>query len=145
MTDTASSTWLTPQAEGIPILRTSPLTAPFWDGCAEHKLLFQRCRACNAANFNPTYLCRNCTSQDLVWDESAGTGTVFSYTICHRPMTPDFTDIYAPVIVDLDEGYQMLSDLIDCDTAELAVGMRVQVKFHAVGDRVLPYFAPLTD
>jgi uncharacterized OB-fold protein len=142
VTDTSADTWLHPQSEGIPILRTSSLTQAFWDGCAEGELRFQRCDACGAAIFNPAPICRVCTSNDLRWEVSAGTGTVFSYTICHRPMTPQFTDIYAPVIVDLDEGYQMLSDLIGCVAADVHVGMRVQVRFHAVGDRTLPYFEP---
>lgn len=144
MTDT-DVTWLEPQSDGIPILRTTPLTQPFWDGCAEGELRFQRCASCGAAIFNPSRVCRVCTSRDLEWEVSAGRGTVFSYTVCHRAMTPQFTDVYAPVIVDLDEGYQMLSDIIGCDVDDLEVGMRVQVSFHAVGDRVLPYFEPMKD
>jgi uncharacterized OB-fold protein len=142
---TETSTWLDPQSEGIPILRTTPLTESFWDGCAQGELRFQRCGACGSANFNPTRSCRTCTSRDLRWEVSAGFGTVFSYTVCHRPMTPDFTDIYAPIIVDLDEGYQLLSNLVGCDLDDIAVGMRVGVQFHRVGDRVLPYFAPAGD
>ena len=142
MTDTANATWLHPQSEGIPILRTSPLTATFWDGCKEGELRYQRCTACQAAIFNPTHVCRVCTSRELAWEVSAGLGTVYSYTICHRPMTPQFTDIYAPIIVDLDEGYQMLSDLVGCSAEDVRVGMRVRVLFHSIGDRTLPYFEP---
>ena len=144
MTDAAASTWLAPQAEGIPILRPSPLTTPFWDGCAAGELRFQRCGDCGAAIFNPAYLCRTCTSKNLRWEVAAGLGTVFSYTICHRPMTPKFTEIYAPVIVDVDEGYQLLSNVVGCDATDVHVGMRVSVEFHALGDRTLPYFAPLS-
>jgi uncharacterized OB-fold protein len=138
----ATKTWLRPQGEGIPILRTTKVTAPFWEACNESKLLYQRCAACGAAIFNPALVCRQCTSLELRWAESAGEGTVYSYTICHRPMTPDFSTPYAPVIVDLDEGYQMLSDLVGCDAADIHVGMRVKVRFHQVGDRTLPYFEP---
>jgi len=137
-----TDTWLHPQSEGIPILRTSPLTQPFWDGCAAGELLFQRCAACGVAIFNPAHVCRACTSKDLRWEVSAGLGTIYSYTICHRPMTPQFTDIYAPVIVDLDEGYQMLSNLVGCDATTLAVGLPVRATFHPIADRTLPYFTP---
>lgn len=135
-------TWLHPQGEGIPILRTSPLTTTFWDGVEAGELRYQRCRACGFPVFNPAHVCRSCTSSDLEWQVSAGLGTVYSYTICHRPMTPDFTTPYAPVLVDLDEGYQMLSDLVGCDAADLQVGMRVKVLFHKIGERSLPYFEP---
>jgi uncharacterized OB-fold protein len=142
MTETSDDIWLEPQAEGIPILDPSPLTQPFWDGCREGRLRYQRCTACGAAIFNPAHVCRICTSSALEWTDSNGLGSIFSYTICHRPMTPQFTDVYAPVIVDLDEGYQMLSNLVGCTVAEAAVGMAVKVRFHALGERTLPYFEP---
>jgi uncharacterized OB-fold protein len=142
VTDTSSGTWLHPQSEGIPILRVTAVTKPFWDGCAEGELRYQRCTACRTPIFNPALVCRVCTSRDLRWEVSAGHGTVYSYTICHRPMTPKFTSIYAPIIVDLDEGYQMLSDLIGCDAADVRVGLRVRARMHAIGDRTIPYFEP---
>jgi uncharacterized OB-fold protein len=59
-------------------------------------------------------------------------------------MTPDFVTPYAPVIIDLDEGYQMLSNLVGCTVADVRVGLRVEVEFHpVVKDRTLPYFRPL--
>ena len=135
-------TWLHPQGEGIPILRTSPLTTTFWEGVDAGELRYQRCRACDFAVFNPAHVCRSCTSSDLEWRVGAGLGTVYSYTVCYRPMTPDFTTPYAPILVDLDEGYQMLSDLVGCDVDDVQVGMRVKVLFHSIGTRSLPYFEP---
>jgi uncharacterized OB-fold protein len=92
--------------------------------------------------FNPAHVCRWCLSADLAWEESAGLGAVYSWTICRRPMTPAFTTPYAPVIVDLDEGYQMLSNLVGCSTDDVRVGLRVAVDFHLVRDHSLPYFRP---
>lgn len=139
---TTTATWLRPQAEGIPILRPGPLTQHFWDGCDEGELRYQRCTDCGTAIFNPAHVCRVCTSKELRWEVSAGAGTVYSYTICHRPMSPQFTDIYAPVIVDLVEGYQMLSNVIGCDVSDVHVGLRIRTQFHRLGDRTLPYFEP---
>jgi len=48
------------------------------------------------------------------------------------------------VIVELDEGWSLVSNLIGCDSDEAAIGMRVEVDFHAIaGGAVLPYFRPL--
>jgi len=56
-------------------------------------------------------------------------------------VTPEFTPPYAPAIVTLDEGYQMLTNIVGVSPDELAVGMRVRAEFHAVGpDVTLPYF-----
>ena len=135
-------TMLVPQAEGIPLPRSSPLARPFWDACKEHRLLYQRCARCDQAVFNPAPICPACLSRDLAWHESAGLGAIYSWTIAHRPMTPAFTVPYAPIIVDIDEGYQMVSNLVGCDTDVLAVGLRVRVDFHTIGAMTLPYFTP---
>jgi hypothetical protein len=116
---------------------------PFWDGCAVGELRYQRCRACGRALFNPGPICRQCRSRDLDWRVSQGQGTIYSWTVSWQPPSPGFAVPYAPVIVDLDEGYQMLSNVIDCDTAEILVGLEVEVEFCPVGDGVnLPYFRP---
>jgi uncharacterized protein len=130
------------QAEGIPLPRPNPVTQPFWDGCDEERLLYQRCQNCNHVVFEPALLCRWCTGRDLQWEESRGFGTVYSWTVAHRPQTEAFALPYAPVIVDLDEGFQMLSNIIECDTGDVTVGMRVQVDFRQVGKVKLPYFRP---
>jgi uncharacterized OB-fold protein len=135
-------TRLEAQTEGIPLPRLSTISQPFWDGCRARRLLYQRCQTCGHIVFEPAPLCRWCTGRDLQWEESNGEGRVYSWTVAYRPQTEAFTTPYAPVIVDLDEGFQMLSNLIDCDTDDLAVGMRVHVDFREVGELTLPYFRP---
>jgi uncharacterized OB-fold protein len=136
---------LVPQSEGIPLPRPTMLSRPFWDGCAAGRLLYQRCARCHIAVFNPAPLCPSCRSRELAWHESKGAGAIYSWTIAHRPMTPSYQAPYAPIIVDLDEGYQMVSNLIDCSVDALTVGLRVRVVFHAVGAMTLPYFRPASD
>jgi len=119
----------------------SPLSVPFWDGCRSGELRYQRCEGCGVANFPPTEHCRHCLSGDLSWQRSDGRGEIYSWTVVHRPVTAEFAPPYAPAIVTLDEGYQMLTNVIGVAPGQLAIGMRVQVEFHAVGaDLTLPYF-----
>jgi DUF35 OB-fold domain, acyl-CoA-associated len=50
---------------------------------------------------------------------------------------------YAPAIVDLDEGYQMMTNLIGLPPAAITPGLPVQVEFHETGRGLhLPYFRP---
>ena len=134
---------LVPQGEGIPKPRPTIFSQPFWDGCQRHELLYQRCTQCGLALFNPTPVCRSCTSTDLAWERSAGKGTVYSWTVAWRPQHPSFTVPYAAAIIDMDEGYQMLSNIVDCEVDALRVGMAVEVTFHPIGGgTVLPYFRP---
>lgn len=140
---TTNTGLLSAQRAAVPHATPGPLTAPFWQGCAEGRLLFQRCASCAAANFPPAELCRQCLSTELDWECSAGSGVVYSWTVVHRGVTPVFETPYAPAIIDMDEGYQILTNVIDTDIALLRVGLAVTVDFRAVGDDLwLPYFKP---
>lgn len=134
---------LTAQRAAVPHATPGPLTAPFWQGCADQVLLFQRCQTCSAANFPPAEHCRQCLSFDVAWERSVGEGVVYSWTVVHRAATPVFETPYAPAIVTLAEGYQMLTNIIGANADELRVGMAVQVDFREVSAELwLPYFRP---
>ena len=138
------SDFLVPQPATIPRPYPSAVSEPYWEGAKRGELLFQRCGACGHAEFDPAILCRKCGSRDLAWERSAGLGTVYSWTVVWRPQQPSFVVPYAPAIVDMDEGYQILANVVGCDVADLAVGQRVTVEFHPVAEGyALPYFRPV--
>ncbi|MGE2815018.1 Zn-ribbon domain-containing OB-fold protein [Mycobacterium heidelbergense] len=131
---------LRPQTGPVPHA-SSPVSSPFWQGCQTGELRYQRCEDCGQSNFPPTEHCRECLSHELRWEHSGGVGEIYSWTVVHRPVTAEFAPPYAPAIVTLDEGYQMLTNIVGVAPEELVVGMRVRVQFHAVGaDVTLPYF-----
>ncbi|SOX51460.1 hypothetical protein MAAFP003_121 [Mycobacterium ahvazicum] len=133
-------TELQPQSGPLPHA-SSHLSVPFWQGCQSRELRYQRCQACGQANFPPTEHCRQCLSSELHWATSAGCGEIYSWTVVSRPVTPEFEPPYAPAIITLDEGYQMLTNLVGVSPDELAIGMRVRVDFQVVDpDLTLPYF-----
>jgi len=48
------------------------------------------------------------------------------------------------IIVDMLEGWQILSNLVGCEHDAVEIGMRVEVEFHEMeGDFTLPYFHPV--
>jgi uncharacterized protein len=131
---------LRPQSGPVPHA-SSQVSVPFWQGCQSGELRYQRCDACGRSNFPPTEHCRQCLSADLRWQRSGGVGEIYSWTVVHRPVTPEFDPPYAPAIITLDEGYQMLTNVVGVAPDDLAIGMRVRVQFHEVGpDVTLPYF-----
>jgi uncharacterized OB-fold protein len=135
-----------PQSAGIPLPEPSAVSAPFWDGCRRHELRYQRCHRCSTALFDPASRCRTCGSSDLHWERSNGLGTIYSWSIVWRPQVPAFSVPYAVAIVRLDEGYDMVTNIIGCPPDEVRTGLRVIVEFHDVGDGVhLPYFRPLVE
>ena len=131
---------LQPQTGPLPHA-SSQVSVPFWQGCQSDELRYQRCDACGLANFPPTEHCRQCLSDELQWANSGGVGEIYSWTVVYRPVTPEFEPPYAPAIITLDEGYQMLTNIVGVAPEDVAIGMRVRVHFHVVDpDLTLPYF-----
>ena len=108
----------------IPAPQPSPETKTFWDGAAAGKLLFKRCRTCGEPHYYPRALCPFCLSDATEWQEAAGTGTLYSYSVMRRAEVP-----YVIAYVTLDEGVTMMTNLVDCDVDALRIGQRVKVKF----------------
>jgi uncharacterized OB-fold protein len=49
-----------------------------------------------------------------------------------------------PLIVTMEEGWWMLANLVGCEADSVAIGLAVEVEFHALDDGfVLPYFHPV--
>ena len=63
----------------------------------------------------------------------------------HPPTLPAFKDDvpYPVVLVELEEGPRMVSNVVDCANEELEIGMPLEVVFDAVTDELtLPKFRP---
>ena len=127
----------------IPLPRPTALSRPHWDGCREGRLRVQRCDDCGAHVFIPQPLCSACQSSALTWVDASGRGTLYSYTVVHRPPRPEFDVPYVVALVELEEGWHMLSNLVDCPLEAIAVGMPVEVSFRPASDEItLPCFRP---
>lgn len=119
----------------------TPDTKFFWDGLKEHRLLIQRCGGCGELRHPPRPMCPHCNSLDWNPIESAGRGTVFSFVMPQHPPYPWFDYPYIVVLVDLDEGIRLVSNLCEIATDVVTIGMRVEVFFERFDDGlVLPQF-----
>lgn len=136
---------LKPQKLGIPLPEPSPISQPFWEGCKAGELRYQICRDCNAITMNPSPACSSCFGPNLDWATSAGEGEVYSYTVVWRPQTPAFEVPYVPAIIELDEGFSLMSAIVGCEVEDVAVGMRVKAVFEEMSEEIsLVYFQPET-
>jgi uncharacterized OB-fold protein len=134
---------LEPQPIGIPAPVPSAVSAPYWEAAHRGLLLYQRCDACGTIAVYPTRLCGECLGRSLSWVPSGGLGSLYSWTVVWRPQRPSFQVPYAPAIVELDEGYRMVSSIVGCEPEDLRDGMRLAVEFHPASETVsLPYFRP---
>jgi uncharacterized OB-fold protein len=124
----------------------SPLTQPFWAATAEGRFLLQHCNACSADIFYPRANCPTCGSTDLGWKDASGRGTLHTFTVARRPTHPAFNGA-PPVIlaiVELAEGPRVTTNLVDCEPADVSVGMPVELTWDEVGEDgiALPLFRP---
>jgi len=90
-------------------------------------------------------VCASCWGDDLEWLPSSGRGTVYSFTVTHRTQARGFRDELPYVLawVELEDGVQVLTNLVGCDPATLAIGMPVRVTFEDVDAEVsIPRFTP---
>lgn len=136
---------LQPQPPGVPTGATSLAAEPYWEGCRQGELRYQRCGACGSANLRPAPTCSACGRRAMAWTVSAGTGRLYSWTVVWRPQHPSFRVPYAPAIVHLDEDFYLMSAVVGCEPGELRAALPLAVEFHPANDDiVLPYFRPTT-
>jgi uncharacterized protein len=133
-------------SEQIPLPAPTELTKPFWKACNERRLTVPRCERCGRRFFRPEWACTHCGSTDWHWVDSSGRGVLYSYTTVFRAPSPAFVTPYVLATIDLDDGYSMFSNVVDCPPDQVRIGMRLQVVFRPVRpDVLLPMFAPFTD
>ena len=103
------------------------------------KLAFQRCEGCGRAVFYPRVLCPFCGGDDLRWEESSGRGTVYATTAIHRRDTEPRN----VCLVDLDEGFRMMSRVEGIPAEEVTIGAAVRLRVEDTEDGPVPVFVPV--
>lgn len=118
----------------------------FWDAARDSRLVGQRCQGCGRLRHPPRPMCPHCQSLDFEIVDLSGAGEVYSYTILHHPQNPVFEYPVIAALIDLEEGVRVLSNLIDIDPADIAIGMPVTVDFRPTRhDGAVPVFKPRPD
>jgi uncharacterized OB-fold protein len=128
-----------------PLPDRDELNTPFWQAAHRHELILQHCQQCGSYHYPAGPFCSECLSDKLEWKKVTGRGVVYTWTVFHRVYHPAFTgDVpYAVVVIELEEGPRMISNLVDCKLADVKIGMPVEVIFEDISDEIsLPKFRP---
>jgi uncharacterized protein len=132
-------------APAKPLPQISPDMAPFFEAARRHELAVQRCTGCGTLRFPARAICSRCLGREAEWVPASGRGTVFSYAIMHQAVHPGFAAEvpYAIVVIELEEGVRLLSNLMGCPAGDVRIGLPVEVVFDDVTPEVtLPKFRP---
>jgi uncharacterized protein len=99
---------------------------------------FQRCRACSSAVFYPRVLCPVCGSISLEWRTSVGRGMVYATTALYRR----YGEPYNVALVDLEEGFRMMSRVEGVTAEEVGIGLHVRFEVREEDDGPVAVFVP---
>ncbi len=130
-----------------PVPVVQPWARPFWDAAKRHELTLQHCGDCDRAIHYPRMACPHCGSDNLGWRQASGRGTVYSFTIVENNAPSAFAaDVpYVVAVIRLEEGVQMLSNIVEADHADIQCDMAVEVVFEDLDEEfTLPKFRPVS-
>ncbi len=128
-----------------PIPAVTPNMAGYFEGAKRGKLMVQQCEGCGQLRFPAYELCSKCLGTRARWVEVSGRGEVYSFNIMHQVYHPGFAGEvpYAVVVIQLEEGPRMVSNLVGIKPHDIRCGMPVEVVFEKLSDEVwLPKFRP---
>ena len=118
---------------------------PFWAACAEGRLTLQRCKATGKCFFPPAPVSPFTGRPDWEWITASGRGTLWSFVVFHQGYFPGMRDElpYPVVMVKLEEGPYLLTNLDGLKPEDLRIGMRMAVRFPGGPEGfALPQFGP---
>jgi uncharacterized protein len=116
------------------LLQKSPLGV-LLEHLAKGELAYQVSLDDNQAFYYPRAVAPVTGSDKLEWRVSKGMGTVYTTTVVY------YKD-EAPLnvaLIDLDEGFRMMSRVEDIDPLQVKIGMRVKFKVHPGDAKQAPY------
>ena len=115
----------------------------FWESLSKNELRVQKCAECATLRYPPNPMCSVCQCFDHTWELMSGNGEVYSYVVTHQPTNSAFIGRtpLATVIIELDEGPHLISNILNISPSEIKIGMRVRVVFIKMDYQItLPFF-----
>ncbi len=118
--------------------------SPFWEATRRKKLVLQFDPASGRYQFFPRPSGLVSGRRALEWREVSGKGAVFTYTVAHRAREPfRGHEPFLIVMVTLDEGVNMMANMVHCPLETMKIGLRVKPYWAALANGMhLPMFEP---
>lgn len=131
-TDTNAKTPATPR----PAPRVTAETKAYWQALHDGKLTLSECEACGKLSHPPQAVCAFCWGGKVKPKVASGRGTLNSFSIIRQTADPTFKARvpYVLAYVDLDEGVSLVSNVINCDIAEVKIGMKLKPVFEQTSE-----------
>ena len=137
--NSAHSTYL-PAGLPIPVAEPDGLSAPYWAGLRQNRLLVQRCTHCQTWQFGPEWICHHCHAFDPEWTEVEPRGRIFSWERVWHPSHAALRQRgpYLAVLVEIPHagGVRMVGNLLGDPMQAVVIGADVEGVFehHVASD-----------
>ena len=99
------------------------------------ELAYQVCKDDNKAFFYPRAFAPETGSENLEWRVSKGLGTVYTTTVVYYKGEAPLN----VAMIDMDEGYRLMSRVEGIDAMDVKIGMRVKCKINPGDEKTLPF------
>jgi uncharacterized OB-fold protein len=106
----------------------------FIEHCRKGELAYQASDD-GTAVFYPRVVAPKSGSPNLGWRVSKGLGTVYATTVVYYKNEPPLN----VALIDVDEGFRMMSRVEGIDPMQVRIGMRVKVKMLPGDEKQPPY------
>lgn len=127
----------------MPVPAPDNLEKPYWDGVKNHELWVQRCNACKTWQWGPEWICHNCLSFDVGWEQADQKGRIYSWERAWYPVHPALRDgvPYIVVLVELPQAgnIRMVGNLLGDPEQEVVIGAEVEAVFEDHEGKGEPY------
>ena len=107
----------------------------YLEHCRKGELAYQVCTADGKAVFYPRVAAPGSGDTGLEWRVSRGQGTVYATTVVYHRNEPPLN----VALIDLDEGFRMMSRVEGIDPLQVKIGMRVRVRMNPGDEKQPPY------
>jgi uncharacterized OB-fold protein len=123
-----------PSGLPIPVAESDGLSAPYWEGLRQGRLLVQRCRHCLTWQFGPEWICHHCHAFDPEWTEIEPRGRIFSWERVWHPSHVALKQHgpYIVVLVELPDAgnIRMVGNLLGDPMQQVTIGASVAGVFE---------------
>lgn len=110
------------------------VSSTWFEGLKEGKLLIQKNPKTGGYQFYPRAHALDAPGVSPEWVAASGYATLYSFTVVHRSVHPQFSDMTPFVIglVDLEEGVRMTAWIVDVPTEHLVCDMPLKLVFREI-------------
>lgn len=100
---------------------------------SRYRLEAGRCTSCRRVAYPARRICPHCRGREIEVVALSRRGTVVTSTVIHvAPQDLQMEAPYAMAIIETPEGARLMTQVVDCDPAEVGPGTPVELEFRRI-------------